>query len=30
VTTEKYICKTAGDQKMWLGAVGERIKWGLA
>lgn len=29
-TTEKFVCKTMGDQKMWLGGTGERIKMGLS
>lgn len=29
-TTDKYICKTKKDQKMWLAVAGERLKWGLS
>jgi len=29
VTTQKFICKTSQTQKVWMGAPGERMKWGL-
>jgi len=29
ITTEKYICKTLFNQKMYTASNNDRIKWGL-